>query len=200
MQLTELSIKEIAFIATFGALWGVSEITLGMLLHNFHVPFTGLILTIIGTIIALVCLRFTGRKRTIIYVALIAAALKMLSFTTFKFGPVTGIMMSAILGQTVIYLTRINLPGYILAAGAMCMWPFLQLLMNQLIIYTPKVFIIYQQFLAKIGIPELKVWMLIAIVLLIHFILGSITGFTAWRLSNKLTKKAELRAKTLESS
>jgi hypothetical protein len=195
VKFEKLTIKEKAYIATFGALWGGSEITLGMLLHNFRIPFTGFILTFIGAIIALTCLRLTGKKRTIIYVALIAATLKMLSFTTIKLGPIMGIVGSALLAQSVIVILNINFVSYALAAGAMCSWPFLQFLLNQVIIYTHKIFNIYQEFLINIGLKDLKVYVLFVFILIMHFVLGTMSGMIAWKLSSCLIQRGKINEK-----
>ena len=49
--------KKIAYIASFGMLWGISELVLGTWLHMLHMPFKGSLLTAIGMYIIL-----TGRK------------------------------------------------------------------------------------------------------------------------------------------
>lgn len=189
LNIEKLNSKEIAYIATFGALWGASEIILGTLLHTFRLPFTGLLLTLIGIIIAFTCLKLTNKKRCIIYTGVIASILKILSFTTIKFGAVIGIMTSAVIGQIIIFFMGITLTSYLIAGGLMATWPFLQLLLNQLIIYSPKIFDIYGNLLDKIGIKYINLEIVILFILLLHFFLGVLSGFIAWKLSKELLKK-----------
>lgn len=184
----KLSNTELAYIATFGTLWGVSEITLGFTLHNLHIPFTGLIQTFIGTIIALITLKLTNRKRTIIYVAMIAAVQKMLSFTTIKIFPFIGILMSAAIGQSVISALGINLISFIVAGAMMCGWPFAQSLLFYLFAYSPGFLKIYQEFFDKIHLHNINIWILLKIIFVIHFIIGAIAAFLAWKIASSIKK------------
>lgn len=196
MKFQKLTLREKAYIATFGTLWGGCEITLGMVLHNFRMPFTGLILTFIGALIALTCARLIDKKRAILYSAIIAAILKILSITTIKIGPFIGIIAAALIAQIVITLFRINAVSYVLAAGLMCCWPFTYVLMTQMIVFTPKVFEIYQNFLTMIGLKGLKLSLLIFIIMLFHFIIGMIAGFMSWKVSGELLKRKTLHDET----
>ncbi|MEW5820427.1 MAG: hypothetical protein AB1782_09575 [Cyanobacteriota bacterium] len=199
MNYEKLNIREISYIATFGTLWGGCEITLGMVLHNFHLPLTGLLLTFIGSIIALTCARLIDKKRAIIYCAIIAAVLKLLSITSIKLGPFIGIIGSALIAQIVITILNINIVSFTLAAGLMCCWPFTYVLINQTIIYTPKIYSIYQDFLTQIGFKDLKISILICLILLIHFIIGSIAGLFSWFLSNELLKRMNSNADSVKT-
>lgn len=199
IKFEKLTTREIAYIATFGAVWGGSEVTLGMILHNFNIPFAGLMLTFIGVTIALITVKLTNKKRALIYVAIIATILKMLSLTTVKLGPIVGIICSALIAQTVILIFNINLISFILAAGLMCCWPFVQLILGQLIIYTPKIFSVYENLLAHVGLKDLKLWMLIILILILHFIVGSIAGILSWNLSKILLKQVNSNANITET-
>lgn len=181
-----LSKKELSYTASMGTLWGISEITLGFVLHNLHIPFTGLIQTLIGAVIALTAMSLTGRKRTIIYTAIIAATIKMLSFTTVKIFPFIGILCSSIVGQAVIYAFGINLLSLMLAGGMMCCWPFAQSLLVYLIVYSPRLLDIYQNFLYKIGIENLTIASLIIWIFIIHFIVGVAGALFSWKVSKEL--------------
>ncbi|MGZ6346947.1 MAG: hypothetical protein ACXWNC_05195 [Anaerolineales bacterium] len=46
--------RELVTMAVFGALWGVVEISLGSVLHAIKIPLTGLALTAIGLLVALI--------------------------------------------------------------------------------------------------------------------------------------------------
>ena len=61
----KLTTRELATIAVFGTLWGISEITMGSVLHTLNIPFTGAFLAAIGLMIALVGRVFVPRKGSI---------------------------------------------------------------------------------------------------------------------------------------
>ena len=185
----KLSNRELSCVASLGTLWGISEITLGFILHNAHVPFTGLIQTYIGTVIALTALKLTGKRRSLIYSAIIAAVLKMLSFSTIKIFPFIGILLSAITGQAVISVLGANLLGLVLSGGAMCCWPFAQSLLFYLLAYSSRFLDIYQIFLSKIGLVNMTVESLIIWIFTIHFLLGMTAAGLSWRFAKSLRTK-----------
>ncbi|HBH17593.1 MAG TPA: hypothetical protein DDX14_01355, partial [Cyanobacteria bacterium UBA9579] len=189
MKYENLKPKEIAYIAVFGALWGSLEVTIGMFLHNMNIPFSGLILTLIGAFIALTCVRLINRRRAILYTAFIAAILKMLSFTTIKLGPMIGIITAASISQITILILNINLISYIISAGLTACAPFLQFLVGHSIIYSPKIFNIYQDFLNLLGHRNLDITTIIIIIVALHFVLGCIIGLCAWQFSTLLIKR-----------
>ena len=199
MKIKKLDNREKAYIATFGTLWGASEITLGFVLHNFHIPFTGLLLTFIGCIISLTCAKLIDRRRAIIYTAMIAAILKMLSITTIKLGPFLAIIASALVAQAVVLIMNLNIASYITAGGLMCCWPFIHVLITQFVIWTPEIFKIYQDFINNIGFKGLKVSTIICLILLIHFIIGSIGGLVAWNISKELLKESDYNEHTAKT-
>ena len=64
----------------FGALWGLTEATLGYLLHLVPGGLSGFILYPIGLAFMLAARRATGKQSAIFYVAAIAAAIKLVDF------------------------------------------------------------------------------------------------------------------------
>lgn len=185
----KLETVDIAYIGVFGALWGISESSIGMFLHNLNIPFSGLILTLIGSFIALTCVRLTNKRRAILYTAFIAVILKMLSFATLKLGPIIGILTAAGIAQIVILLLNISLVSYVISAGLMACIPFIQLIIGQSIIYSSKIFSIYQDFLNLLGIKNMSISLCFIIILALHFALGAIAGGCAWQFSGILAKK-----------
>ena len=185
----KLSTVQLSYVATFGTLWGVSEIMLGSTLHNLHIPFTGLIQTFIGTVIALITLKLINKKRAIIYTAIIAAVLKMLSFTTIKVFPFIGILMSAAIGQSVVAILGINLISFLVVGALMCGWPFAQSLLFYLLAYSPNFFKIYQDFFDKIHLKSISIWMLIGTIFFIHFCIGITAAALAWEIATSIQKR-----------
>ena len=70
-------------ILLFGSLWGLLEATLGGLLHLAFVPFTGTIMASIGFAILFAAMRAGVRPAGLPFVALVAAAFKLLDAPLF---------------------------------------------------------------------------------------------------------------------
>ncbi len=64
-------------IVLYGALWGAAEATLGYVLHALFIPITGFIMFPIGFYFMKKCEKSTQSTQSILYVAAIASAIKL---------------------------------------------------------------------------------------------------------------------------
>lgn len=67
-------------VVFFGAIWGLLEATIGYLLHWLPGMWSGLVMFPIGAALMYWAYQNTGRRSAIIYVGLIAAAIKAINF------------------------------------------------------------------------------------------------------------------------
>ncbi|MBN2601892.1 MAG: hypothetical protein JXR87_07860 [Candidatus Marinimicrobia bacterium] len=63
-------------VLLFGSLWGISEATLGYLLHFLPVGFSGMIMFPVGFYFMFNAFRTSGKQSAIFYTAIVAAAIK----------------------------------------------------------------------------------------------------------------------------
>ena len=109
-------------IGLLGAVWGAVELTLGSVLHMIFPPLantfiTGVLLSAIGVILALTGKVLVERRGTILFISIIAALLKLLSFGGVKIGPFLAILIQGILME-ICFLPRNRLRRVqFLAAG-----------------------------------------------------------------------------------
>jgi hypothetical protein len=116
-------VRNIAYTAVFGSLWGFSEFFLGSILHAVQIPLRSHVLQGIGVIIAFTGALFIKRDFSIIRIALIAAFFKMFSFGGGNTLPVImAILVQALLADMFLLILRKNIVGYIVAAGIGFMW------------------------------------------------------------------------------
>lgn len=101
--------------AVVGGLWASIEIIVGSFLHNTRLPFAGSILAFTGTILLIGFYQIWPYKGLIIRAGLITAIMKSVSPSAIILGPMTGIMLEAILIEGVIYLFGANLFAYMTA-------------------------------------------------------------------------------------
>ncbi|MDD2715084.1 MAG: hypothetical protein PHW04_04210 [Candidatus Wallbacteria bacterium] len=73
------TLRETVLIGVMGGVWGFLELTLGMVLHNFRVPYRGILLASLGFFVMLTLKRLVPRFGSILLAGLIAVAIKLLA-------------------------------------------------------------------------------------------------------------------------
>jgi hypothetical protein len=107
------STRELVTLAVFGALWGVTEMTLGALLHALRLPLAGLAMGAIGMLIVLTGYRFVPRRGAVLTVGLVCALLKAFSVGAVVLSPMLAILAETLLAEF----------GLALAGGRPCRGP-----------------------------------------------------------------------------
>ena len=101
--------------AVVGGLWASIEIIIGSFLHNTRLPFAGSMLAFAGTVLLIGFYQIWPQRGLIIRAGLITAVMKSVSPSAIILGPMTGILLEAVLIELVIMLLGNNLIGLILA-------------------------------------------------------------------------------------
>ncbi len=103
--------------AVAGSIWASLEIIIGSFLHNLRVPFSGTILAVMSVYLLIAMIQIWDDRGVIWRAGLICALMKSVSPSAVILGPMTGILLEAILLETFIRILGRNLAGY-LAGGA----------------------------------------------------------------------------------
>jgi hypothetical protein len=183
--------RSAAYIAIFGALWGLTEILLGNLLHLFDIPFKGTILSALAAIICLVgaYLLPTKSKLPILAMGIIAIILRLLSFGVFKIHIFVSMFTSAILMQLATSLLGYNLVGFIVAGILSCFAPYISALLFFGLIYGQSILVLYHGILKEHNTIGLFIHSSIIIglcILFLNVLLGILSGITALYCGKKL--------------
>ena len=101
--------------AVVGGLWASIEIIIGSFLHNTRLPFAGSILAFAGTILLIGFYQLWPYKGLILRAGLITAIMKSVSPSAIILGPMTGILLEAILIEAVLSLMGKNTVSFMLA-------------------------------------------------------------------------------------
>lgn len=171
--------KKIAYTASFGMLWGLSELLVGSWLHMLHIPFRGSIMTVLGVWIILMGLKFIpgDAKGSLIGMGLICASVKFLSMGMVpKPNIYISIVAEAALAEGGIFLGGRSALGYMLAGGLALLWPpFSRLTIAGIMLGGD-----YIRFIERIGLGE---HMLVGVIIIagFHILFGAGTGYLAWR-------------------
>ncbi len=129
--------------AVAGGLWASFEIIVGSMLHNLHLPFSGSILTALSVVLMMAFLQLWKEHGIIWRAGLICGLMKSLSPSAVILGPMTGIMLEALLMELMIMILGMNFLAY-LAAGVVAMLSaILHKLGNLVILYGSDLLTIY---------------------------------------------------------
>jgi hypothetical protein len=101
--------------AVAGGLWASVEIIVGSFLHNMRIPFAGSILAFNGTVLLLGFYTIWPYRGLVMRAGLITAIMKSVSPSAIILGPMTGILLEALLIEVAIALLGKNLISYMVA-------------------------------------------------------------------------------------
>ena len=129
--------------AVAGGLWASFEIIVGSMLHNLHLPFSGTILATFSVILMISFLQVWKINGIIWRAGIICGLMKSLSPSAVILGPMTGIMMEAVIMDMVIFLMGRHLVGYVVAGIGALLSAILHKLASLFILYGTDLVTIY---------------------------------------------------------
>jgi len=188
----KFTVRDLVYIAIFGALWGAAEMTIGAYLHVVYPPLTyafipGLIMAAIGITIALVGRLFVPRAGSVLMMGLVVAMLKALSIGGVKLGPLIAIVAESLLAELGLALAgQPSRLGFVLAGSLAVLWcPFHKPLVGSILLGQTA----YKMLLGMIGRAARLLGFdarhgmaIMALLLLIHIAAGGAAGWLAWDL------------------
>ncbi len=180
--------KSIVSIAVFGTLWGFVEATLGTALHLLHLPFTGSILSSIALIIILIARIYNPTRGSTFLMALVAAFIKALSFSTVKLGPFVAIILEGITIEVILSLFRPGRFGFFASALVMALYPLIQTIVTKTILFgsdfVPVILELAQGFSERVGFNA--GWWMLGIYIVAQIVLPLGAAYFAWLLKKRL--------------
>ena len=187
----KLSTRELATLAVFGALWGLVEISLGSVLKTLNIPLSGVVLSAIGLMIALVGRVFVPRRGSTLFIGVIAMLLKLFSLGGVVVGPMVGILTEALVAEIVLSLLGKPRRGGFMLAGALGVaWVMLQPFITGPVLFGRTVFTVWLDLLDSgsrlLGIPtSAALWIVLAF-LGLHLVVGCLVGWFSWDIARLL--------------
>ena len=183
--------RELATVAVFGTLWGISEITMGSVLHALNIPLSGAFLAAIGIIIALIGRVFVPKRGSILFIGLIAMLLKLFTLGGIVIGPMVAILSEAILTELALSLSRKpRLLTFMLAGSIGITWSLVQPLVTGPLLFGRTLFIVWLDLLDSgsrlLGLNSSAIFFIAAGLLVIYLVIGSAAGWIAWLIAKQL--------------
>ncbi|MGA9349978.1 MAG: ECF transporter S component [Anaerolineae bacterium] len=185
--------RDLVYIAVFGALWGVLEMTLGSYLHlifpSLATPLVGVgtIMTAMGMVVALIGRLFIPKTGSVLMIGLVVAILKALSISGVKLPAMLAIIIESLLAELGLLLFRKPSRGGFMLAGCLAvLWTFFHKFFASYVFLGRGIYDVYLGML-KEGSQALGIGMgyalaIVAAFLLIRILVGGLAGWLAWEL------------------
>jgi hypothetical protein len=120
--------------------------------------------------------------------AIIAATIKMISFSTVKLGPFIGIIMEGVLVELVMILIGPNKLGFMSAGMVVGIYPLIQNIITKSILFgsnfIPVILELAEGFSKEVGLG--LGWWILGLYIGIHFVFGLVAAILAWSLQKSV--------------
>lgn len=179
--------RELVSMAVFGALWGLVEIGLGSVFHAIDLPLSGMLLAILGVMVASIGRLFVPRRGSTIFTGIIAMVLKLFSIGSAVIGPMVGIFAEALIAELVLDIfAKPSMPAFILACAGAALWTIVQPFITGALLFGRNLLVIWLDLLDAgsrlFGFPsQAALWIVLAMIAL-HLVFGGLGGWLAWKL------------------
>jgi nucleoside-triphosphatase THEP1 len=196
-------LKEIWLKASvLGSIWASIEILLGSFLHNLKIPFSGMILSLIGVWLIISFLQVWKEKGLVWRAGIICALMKSISPSAFILGPMIGIFTEALLIEFFIFVLGKNIVGYLFAGAFAVLSSLLQKIFNLLILYGFNFLKIlndlYHFAVKQISINTLSPLNLLIVITIIYVIIGMVGAMAGYFSGIKHTRNIQFTAENDE--
>ena len=179
--------RDLVTLAVFGTLWGVVEISLGSVLHAIHMPMTGLTLSLIGVMVAMIGRLFVPRRGSTIFIGVIAMVLKLFSIGSAVIGPMIGIFTEALIAELILdAFGKPSMLAFIFACMGASLWTLVQPFVTGLLLFGRNLLVVWLDLLdmgARVfGIPYQAAFWIVLVLVTVHLLFGGLGGWLAWKL------------------
>ncbi len=188
-----------AYATSFGAAWGIWELTLGTFLHALKLPFAGPVLASAAAALLVAQRQMIPVRGITLATGLVAAACKSISPDGTIFGPMIGIMSEAIVVEFAFAILSVRLASPFAGAfAALC--PFAQKIGSQLLFYGGNIIDLYSELIHKLTqstrLSHLTLNSAAIILVVILSVIGSFFGIIGWWLGRRSLIKLYASLKT----
>lgn len=185
----KFSTRELVTLAVFGALWGLVEISLGSVLHAIDIPLSGMVLSIVGVMVAAMGRLFVPRRGSTLFIGVLAMILKLFSIGSVVLGPMVAILAEALVAEFILSaFAKPSLPAFMLAGMGGSLWTLIHPFFTGLVFFGRDMFAVWLDLLdlgsRVFHLPaQAAVW-IVLILVAVHLLAGGVGGWFAWKLGH----------------
>ncbi|MFO7681786.1 MAG: hypothetical protein R6X34_17220 [Chloroflexota bacterium] len=187
----KLTTRELVTLTVFGTLWGIVEMSLGTVLKSLNIPMSGVVLSAMGLTVVLIGRVFVPKRGSTLYIGVIAMLLKLFSLGGVIIGPMVGILSEALIVEIILSIggkPRRSL--FILAGAAGLLWPMIQPFLTGPLLFGQSLFVVWLNMIDTgsriMGIDTGAVFVIVAILVVVHLAIGVAIGLLGWSLGQRL--------------
>ena len=140
-----------AYAATFGAMWGVVELTLGTFLRTLRIPLSGSVLACCACALLVAQRQVFPRRGITLATGLVAAACKSISPDGAILGPMIGITSEALVVELMLTLCGDSWLGVVLAGALSSLCPLSQKILTHLAYYGQTIVTLYLELFRRMA-------------------------------------------------
>ena len=191
------TVRDLVYVAIFGAIWGTLEMSAGSYLHLVFPPLAtpligvGTIMTGLGMVVALVGRLFVPKRGSVVMIGVVTAILKVLSIGGVRLSPVLAIIIESLLAELGLLLSRKpSRWGFALAGSLAVLWTFFHKFFGSYVFLGRGIYEVYLGLLNAgaqgLGIERGYAFVVIAALLLVRIVAGGMAGWLAWELGRSV--------------
>jgi hypothetical protein len=186
-------IVEYSRIAIFAALWAVVEVFLGNYLHQIHLPFKGLVLTLTPIILFSVALFYLKGKFSVMYIGIVVALIRMVWSWKFNIFVILAIIMQALLANISVLIFRKSIITVICMGVLLESWTFFQRFFYRVIFMGSDLKSMFDTLKDyKVVADNLdNIVMLLIIIYILHIVPGMVAGVAGYITGRKLSENED---------
>ncbi len=199
----KFNVRDLVYIAIFGALWGLLEITVGSYLHVLFPPLAdtflvGIIMGSLGILTSLVGRRFVPKAGAVFMMAVIAMLLKGLSLGGVTLGPMLAILIEGFLMELGLLAWHGKSPWAFAFAGALAVsWNFFHKFLMMRLLYGSGIVEVALK-MAKdgarlLGMDPSAVALILGVLFIVRFVVGAAAGWVAWGIGHAVAGRRAQR-------
>lgn len=189
----KFTVRDLVYIAIFGAIWGALEMTLGSYLHLIFPPVTipligtGTTMTAIGMVVALVGRFFVAKTGSVLLIGVVTALLKALSIGGVKLSPMLAIVIESALAEVgLLIIRKPSRWGFAFASSLAVLWTFFHKFLAYYVLLGRGMYDVYLGMVKKgsqvLGLDLRYGLVIIALFPLVRILMGGVAGWLAWEL------------------
>lgn len=192
-----------AHAATFGALWGAIEATVGAFVHAVKIPFGGTMLAATGAALLLALRVVYPRRGVIVAAGAVCACVKMVAPSTLILGPMIGIFVESVLVEIACLPLGANAGSAVIGGALATTWAITQKVITQVVLFGAPVIVLYKELLTRaetwMGLPKSGGISVVVMFATVVGVLGATfasVGLRAGRVASSTLRSTRERAPT----
>lgn len=190
LKIEKLSESNLVNTAVFAALWGVTEVYVGTLLHASKLPFRGSIMSLAAILILVGARAVLNYKGSLILLGIVTATFKLFLGMGFNITPFLAIIIESLIAEIILHRFGFNKFTSLLTGLIIMLYTFIHGLVMQAIFLGTDIYKIYfdiiLQLTSYLGLTQNNVLMLLILLPITYLSIGASIGLFGWSIGKNI--------------